>query len=175
MTSETFMKCQTFAITVRAVDPIWRGVHHATVQTGEDPSWSSLRTTEHFWHAHGFTFPSTMLLNDNMIGQMWRELHSSPRKLSIYLTATLRIQSYIAPKTKTYCHRHKSLVIPLPPRILMMMRLARVWRRTREPRAFLMNLACITKWDQTFWSLRLQDAFVHREQESPPSGCKKTG
>ena len=51
---------------------------------------------------HGFAIPRNMLLNENMIGQMWRELDSSQRALSIYFMETLRIQSSIAPKTKAF-------------------------------------------------------------------------
>ena len=55
--------------------------------------------SEAWVRAHGFTLPSNMLLNENMIGQVWRELHSSQRKLS---NETLLAESTIAPKTKAF-------------------------------------------------------------------------
>ena len=61
-----------------------------------------MQISEAWVRAHGLTLPSDMLPNENMIGQMWRELHVSRRQRSIYLMETLRVQSSIAPKNKAF-------------------------------------------------------------------------
>ena len=49
--------------------------------------------SEAWVRARGFALPSDMHLGENIIGQMWRELHSSQRRLNIE-------DSVFAPKTK---------------------------------------------------------------------------
>ena len=115
--------------------------------------------SEAWVRTHGFAISRKMLLNENMIGQMWRELDSSQRTLM----ETLRIQSSIVPKTKAF-------VVPSKPGESMTIEeyvadeigtsTEAYWRA----RAFFMTLTCVIVLDQTFFSL--QDAFVHRENFS---------
>ena len=98
---------------------------------------SPLNTTEKLGdfemlvRTHGFTVPSDMLLNENIIGHMRRELHAARSELSIYIMETLRVHSSIAPKTKAFVKASKPGE-PMTTEDFVPIRLALEWRRTRE-------------------------------------------
>ena len=60
------------------------------------------RISEAWVRTHGFAIPSGMLLNENMTGHMWRELHAFQRELCTHLMETPRVQSSVAPKTRAF-------------------------------------------------------------------------
>ena len=60
------------------------------------------KISEAWVKTHGFTLPCDLLLKENMIERMWRELRASQRRLSLRLMETPRIQSSIAPKTGVF-------------------------------------------------------------------------
>ena len=67
--------------------------HDAPMSEGDKTKLASLWASK-----HGYANPSDMLLSDQLLGQLYREIHASPRKLSIYLVENLRTQSAIIPR-----------------------------------------------------------------------------
>ena len=73
-------------------------------QSPNEPLAQPTRTsiTDAWKKRHSFTWPNDRLLSEPLIGQIYRELNGTPRKMSIFLAEGLRLQSAINTSNKTF-------------------------------------------------------------------------